>query len=140
MWGGSSLPVNNLSARALYTVHSTVGNTMFHFSRSIKWPRSSCGEFCKKIKWINDRWCVGHSFLPLLPRAEGRGGNRKSVSEEAKESRVQVNCGCPSISTSQYLLEHAQRHGGGRARVEGWPDAAGRAGTLSGAWRRVGVL
>lgn len=53
-----------------------------------------------------------NSFLPSFLQ-----GHRKRVSEGAKESRVQVNCGCPSISTSQYLREHTQRQGRGAV---GW--------------------
>lgn len=86
------------------------------------------------------------------PSSSGRGGggNRKSVSEGAKESRVQVNCGCPSISTSQYLLEHAQRHGGGGpglrvgqtlpggpARCRG--PGGGLASSRGGSWDSLGV-
>lgn len=57
---------------------------------------------------MNGCWCVGRSFLPSFLQ-----GHRKRVSEGARESRVQVNCGCPSNLTSQYLLEHTQRWGGG---------------------------
>ena len=116
---------------------------MFHSRRSIKRPGSSLSDqFCKKIKWVNGRWCVGHSFLP----SSSIQGQRKSASKGAKENRVQESCGYPSIPTSQCLIEHTWRQREGRwlkvgrtlpglparcpSQVEGVPSREGSWGFL----------
>lgn len=96
----------------MYTAISLFGIITFHIRRSINRPGSSLSDqLYKKIKWVNGRWCVGRSFLPLPSW---------SVSEGAKEGRVQRSCGCPSISTSQYLIGHNRRQREGRWLKFGW--------------------
>lgn len=87
------------------------GTVLFHFRRSIKRPGSSLSDqFYKKIKRVNGRWCVGHSFLPSL--------HRKSVSEGAKESRRAV-----AVPPSQHLSIYTRRQREGR-RLKSWLNVA----------------
>lgn len=110
----SSLPINNLSIQSMCVAHSSVWNHYVPLQKVHKDSGSSLSDqLYKKIKWVNGCWCVGHSFLPSLLQ-----GHRKSVG--AKESSVQRGCGCPCISTSQYLIHHTRRQREDRWLKVGW--------------------